>query len=139
MYRIAATLVFVLTLCAIPACVQTSVRLSWVASSDAAGNPSLTYNVYRASSCPGQFIKLNTSAIAVTTYVDPGVAVGAAYCYQVTAFLNGVESTASNQATTAVPPPTNRQATCGHRGALLEWIRCVTARPKRASQGAPTP
>src|SRR5579862_6602182 len=134
MKRIASVLALVLALHAVPAHAQNSVRVSWTPSSDAGGNPSLTYNVYRADSCPGQFTKLNSAPLSGTSYLDTNVAMGAAYCYQVTAVINAVESVPSNQATAAVLPPTNRQAMCPHRGALMGWIRCQIAHAKKPGQ-----
>lgn len=131
MKRVALVLALVFALDAVPAHAQNSVRVSWTQSSDAVGNPSLTYNVYRADSCPGQFSKLNSAPLSGTSYLDTNVAIGAAYCYQVTAVLDGVQSIPSNQTTAAVPPPTNRQDVCRHRGALMGWIRCQIAHPKK--------
>lgn len=92
MKRIAIALALGMALNARPAFSQRTVEIAWQASPSAAGNPSLTYNVYRASTCAGQFSKVNASAVAATTYLDTTVAVGATYCYQVTAVLNGLES-----------------------------------------------
>jgi fibronectin type 3 domain-containing protein len=139
MKRMLATLATALALYAMPARAQNSVKITWSPSSSAAGNPSLTYNVYRASSCPGQFSKVNSTAVTGTTYIDATVAAGAAYCYQVTAVLGGIESTPSNQAVVAVPPPSNRPETCGHHGAIIGWIRCVASRPKKGSSSTQTP
>ena len=85
-----------------------SVALSWTASSDAAANPTLTYNVYRApSACSASssFTKLNTAAITAVTYTDSTVTVGSIYCYSVTAVLNSSESakTAAQVSSTAIP------------------------------------
>jgi len=131
MKRIGLLLALALALGAMPARAQNNVRVSWTASSDAGGNPSLIYNVYRAGSCPGQFTKLNSVPLSGTSYLDMNVAVGAVYCYQVTAVLNGVESIPSNQVITAVPPSANRPSACRHRGALIGWIRCQIAQPKK--------
>jgi hypothetical protein len=131
MKRIALVLTLAFALGAAPTRAQNRVRVTWIASPDAEGNPSLTYNVYRAGSCPGQFTKLNATPLSGTSYLDTNVAIGTVYCYQVTAVLNGVESLASNQAIAAVPPPANRQSVCRHRGALVGWIRCQIAQPKR--------
>lgn len=133
MKLIALVLALVFALDVVPTHAQNSVRVSWTPSSDATGNPSLTYNVYRADSCPGQFAKLNSAPLSATSYVDANVAMGAAYCYQVTAVLGDVESMPSNQAT-AVPPPTNRQGGCPHLGTLVGWIRCQMAHPKKSGQ-----
>ncbi|HTR47613.1 MAG TPA: fibronectin type III domain-containing protein [Verrucomicrobiae bacterium] len=134
MKRITMTVVFGCALCSPTALAQRSVKLTWQPSPDAGSNPSLGYNVYRASACAGQFSKLNSSVISGTTYFDTAVATGAAYCYQVTAVLSGVESAPSNRVVAVVPPPSNRQETCDHRGSLIAWIRCVGSRPKK-----PTP
>lgn len=139
MKRTSLSLAFALTLGALPAHSQYTVRLTWTASASAAANPSLTYNVYRAATCAGQFSKVNTSPVTSTAYVDTGTASGAAYCYQVTAVLAGLESTPSNQALTAVPPPSDRQSACQHRGALIDWIRCLASRPKRTPPQSAVP
>ena len=139
MKRPLATLALAFTFGATPALSQHTVTIAWSPSADAAANPSLTYNVYRAPACPGQFAKLNISPVASTTYLDTSVATGAAYCYQVTAVLNGVESTPSNQAIAAIPPPANRQTACEHRGPIIGWIRCVAARPKKTAAQSQAP
>lgn len=132
-------LIFALSaiLIAVPAFSQSAVHLNWQASSSAAGNPSLTYNVYRASTCAGPFAQLNASGVASTGFVDTAVAAGATYCYEVTALLSGTESVASNQVIAATPLPANRQPSCAHRGALIDWIRCVMARPRGFSSQTP--
>jgi hypothetical protein len=137
MKRIAAAVALALAFGASPAHAQYTVRLSWTASSDAAANPSLTYNVYRAATCPGHFAKINAAPVSGTSYVDTSASTGAAYCYQVTAVLSGVESVPSNQAIAAVPPPSDRQAACAHRGPVIGWIRCIGSRPKRATTQSP--
>ncbi len=137
MKRIAAVLTLAVAFSASPAHAQYIVRLTWTASSDAAANPSLTYDVYRAASCPGHFVKINSAPVTGTSYVDSSVGTGVAYCYQVTAVLAGVESAPSNQAVAAVPPPSDRQATCTHRGPVIGWIRCLASRPKRSTPQSP--
>jgi len=132
MKRIAAVTLFALALGASHAHAQYSVKLTWTASSDAAANPSLTYNVYRAPSCAGHFSIVNSAPVTQNSYVDTGAAAGAAYCYRVTAVLAGLESAPSNQVVAAVPPPADRQASCEHRGPIIGWIRCLASRPKRA-------
>jgi hypothetical protein len=139
MKRTAALVVLALTLAASPARSQYTVRITWTASTTAAANPSLTYNVYRASSCPGHFAQLNTAPVAGTSYMDTAVGTGASYCYQVTAVLGGLESTPSNQVTAAISPPSDRQATCEHHGPIVGWIRCVASRPKRTAPLPQTP
>jgi hypothetical protein len=137
MERIAVVLALAFALSAVPARAQNSVRVGWTSSSDAGANPSLTYNVYRAGSCSGQFAKVNSAPLSGISYLDTDVAIGAAYCYQVTAVLNGVESLPSNLAIAAMPPPASRQGVCPHRGALLGWIRCQIAQPKKADRASP--
>jgi hypothetical protein len=90
-----------------------SVALTWTASTDAAANPTLTYNVYRLNgACPATaptsvsgsgFTKLNAAAITTTTFSDSGIAPGT-YCYFATAFLNTTESIPSNDAAGIVQP-----------------------------------
>jgi hypothetical protein len=86
MKRTIATFALALTFGTMPALAQRSVTVAWTASSDAAVNPSLTYNVYRAS-------------IA------------------------------------AVPPPSNRQATCEHGARSSDgyaaWRRARRERRRR--------
>jgi fibronectin type 3 domain-containing protein len=113
-----------------------TVSLSWTASTDAAANPSLTYNVYRSTACSGTFVLLNATQNAATTYIDSDVFPGATYCYQVTALLSGAESVASNAASAVMPaatvvPPVPASATCAHRGAIAGWLRCVASMPAR--------
>jgi hypothetical protein len=139
MKRTSLLLAFVLTIGALPAHSQYAVRLAWTASASASANPSLTYNVYRAATCAGQFSRINATPVAGPLYLDTSVASGAAYCYQVTSVLAGLESTPSNQALAAVPPPSDRQSACQHRGALIGWIRCLGSRPKRTTPGSEAP
>lgn len=90
-----------------------SVGLTWTASTDAAANPTLAYNVYRLNgACPAVaptsisasgFTKINTAAVTTTTYSDASVAPGT-YCYFASAFLNLTESNPSNDAAAIVQP-----------------------------------
>jgi len=134
-----------------------STYLRWTASSSAAGNPSLTYNVYRASSCAGTFAKINAAPVNLTTYLDNQPAPGI-YCYQVTAVLSGAESNPSNDAIATIlleqqpsqkqtapsssavssEPPASAKAPCLHGGDLVDWIRCV-ADKARAAIAPPLP
>lgn len=138
MKRTALLWTLVLSLGAMSARAQHIVQVSWTASSDAAGNPSLAYNVYRAGSCAGQFTKLNSAPLSGTSYSDTHVAIGAVYCYQVTAILDGVESIPSNQTIAAVPSLPDRQSVCRHRGPLIGWIRCQVVQPKKPDRMSPT-
>ena len=140
----AAAFAFILVTIALasaPARAQHSVSLTWTASTDAAANPSLAYNVYRSPTCTGAFAKLNASPLGATSYLDTAVLPGASYCYQVTSVLSGAESAPSNQAAVLIPsPPREQQSGCAHRGNLVTWLRCVAAiqhaQPKR---GKPAP
>lgn len=118
-----------------------STYLRWVASASAASNPSLTYNVYRASPCSSTFIKINVVPVAATVYLDNQPGPGS-YCYEVTAVLNGAESGPSNIAAATILPiqsqsqtstnapaqPASDKAACSHAGDLITWIRCVAAK-----------
>jgi hypothetical protein len=137
---IAIAVILAMTLAAPAARAQHSVTLNWTASTDAAANPSLTYNVYRSPTCTGTFAKRNASPVAATSYVESGVLPGS-YCYQVTSVLSGAEGAPSNQAAVLIPTPTlPQQSTCVHRGSLAAWLRCVASvqhsQPKR---GKPAP
>lgn len=87
-----------------------SAVLSWGASSDAAANPSLSYNVYKLSAaCPATgttgFSKVNTTQISALTFTDSSLSIGPV-CFYVTAILNGAESVPSNTAGGTVGPQT---------------------------------
>ncbi len=138
---------------ALPSCAlaqSQSTYLSWTASASAASNPALTYNVYRASPCSGTFTKINAAPLDATSYLDNQPAPGS-YCYEVTAVLNGVESTASNVAgATILPlqqqpqsanpsaPPASAKVACSHAGDLVNWIHCVAGKA-RAKIAPPLP
>jgi len=113
---------------------QHNVSLAWTASTSAAGNPSLTYNVYRSSGCSGTFALVNTAPISATSFLDVAVPPGT-YCYQATAVLTGLESTPSNEASAIVPAavvitvPPSPSSGCSHHGPLIGWIRCIGSRP----------
>ena len=146
-----ATILALLALVAVQSHAQSqSAYLRWVASASAATNPSLTYNVYRASTCAGSFSKISSAPVATTTYLDNEPGPGS-YCYQVTAVLGGVESSPSNTATvtllplqqspqgsqTSQSPPAFARQGCSHAGDLITWIRCVAARPRSNATSAP--
>jgi len=128
-----------------------SAYLTWAASASAASNPSLTYNVYRASPCSGSFAKINAGPVAATTYLDNEPAPGS-YCYQVTAVLNGAESSPSNTAAATILPiqpepqsapnspaaPASAKEPCSHADDLTAWIRCVASKA-RAKVAPPLP
>lgn len=131
MNRIAPILaLFALASVGTPAQSRHTVSLSWTASTDAAANPSLTYNIYRATACSGAFVKLNASPGAATTYLDSAVFAGNTYCYQVTAVLSAIESVPSNVVAAVIPAAVAApaaEAPCAHRGAIIGWLRCVAA------------
>lgn len=118
-----------------------SAYLVWTPNSDAATNPSLTYNVYRATSCSGTFAKINAAPVITTNYLDNQPPAGT-YCYRVTAVLDVMESNPSNTAIatilprqpqtnrTVAPAPASAQKGCSHSGSLISWIRCIAARPR---------
>ncbi|MGH9740564.1 MAG: hypothetical protein ACRD4X_18550 [Candidatus Acidiferrales bacterium] len=135
-----------------------STYLRWAPSASAASNPSLTYDVYRANSCSGTFTQINSAPVTATVYLDNQPPPGS-YCYQVTAMLNGVESSPSNDATatilplqpqsemqtsanssgsTAFQPPASAKQPCSHGGDLIGWLRCV-ADKARAKIAPPLP
>lgn len=83
---------------------QHSVVLAWMDAKNSAGT---TYNVKRATgSCSGTpaFTILATGVTALA-YTDSSVTAGTAYCYEVTASLNGDESAPSNTVNPQVPAP----------------------------------
>ena len=120
---------------ACPAKAQHNVNLTWLASSDAASNPSLTYNVYRSSGCTSTFSKRNSSPVSTTSYLDASVAPGS-YCYQVTSVLSGTEGSPSNQVAVVIGSPSlPQQMGCSRHSNLITWLRCVRsaseAHPKK--------
>jgi hypothetical protein len=74
--EIAIVITLAITLATPAARAQHSVILTWTASTDAAANPSLTYNVYRSPTCTGTFAKRNSSPITSTSYAETGVLPG---------------------------------------------------------------
>jgi hypothetical protein len=136
---IAVALVLALAFVALatpPARAQHAVSITWTASTDAAANPSLAYNVYRSTTCAGAFAKLNASPVSATSYADAAVLPGASYCYQVTSILGGAEGSPSNQTAVVMPSAAlQQQSGCPRRGTLITWLRCVAAlqnaQPKR--------
>jgi hypothetical protein len=93
---------------ATPVKAQHSASLTWGPSSDAAANPSLSYNIYRlAAACPvsgtAGFTKLNAAPVTTTAFTDSTIGLGNA-CYYITATLNGTESVPSNTASAVILP-----------------------------------
>jgi hypothetical protein len=131
---ILAAMAMALSFCADAGVAQHRVTLAWTASPTAAANPSLTYNVYRQTACTGLFQRQNATAVAATNFLD-GAVVPGTYCYEVTAVLAGVESVPTSVATAAIAAPsfTPSASGCTRRGTLLQWLRCVAARPHAAA------
>lgn len=74
--------------------------LQWTAST----TPEVSYNVYRASSSGGPYLKINSAAIMTTGYTDVFVSGGQKYYYVVTAVTpDDVESSYSNEVAAAIP------------------------------------
>ena len=81
-----------------------SVTLSWVASESKL--PVVGYNLYRANSPGGSYVKLNSEPLKTTQYIDTTVEAGHSYIYNVTAISsNNVESPPSRLATATIPKP----------------------------------
>lgn len=83
---------------------QKSVVLNWADNVNPGGT---SYNVYRSPNlCSGQSLVFTKIApnVAVKTYTDSGVNPGN-YCYQVSAALNGAESTGNPTATVSIAVP----------------------------------
>ena len=128
-----AALIFFTIVLACPAEAQHNVSLTWIASPDAASDPSLTYNVYRSPGCSGAFSKRNSTPVLTTTFLDASVPPGS-YCYQVTSVLDGTEGSPSNQVAVVIGSPSLPQQTgCSRRGNLIAWLRCA----RSASQAHP--
>jgi hypothetical protein len=94
-----------------------SVTLTWTASTDAIGNPTLFYDVYRAPvACTATptptFSRVGSTAPLATTFTDTAVPLGV-FCYVVTSLVNGAESVSSNTAPAVILPaaPTSVKAT----------------------------
>jgi titin len=104
------------------------VTLSWQAPASDGGSAIKNYTVYRGTSAGGE--TLLTSLGTVLTYVDPGLANGQTYYYEVTA-TNGVgEGPRSNQASTTpatVPTiPRSLAAAAGSNEVTLNWVAPVS-------------
>jgi hypothetical protein len=84
---------------------QHSITLTWTASSDAAANPSMTYNVWRSSGVCGAASPMVQVATGLTalTYKDSAVAAAQTWCYGVTAQVGTAISPMSNEVAGTVP------------------------------------
>ncbi|HYI93634.1 MAG TPA: DUF4082 domain-containing protein [Bryobacteraceae bacterium] len=87
----------------IPSGEQHRVALSWTASTS---TNVIGYNLYRTTTSGKAYIKLNTSPIASTTYVDNDVISGVTYFYTATAVDPwSTESALSNEVKVELPTP----------------------------------
>ena len=78
------------------------VDLSWNAPTSSS-DPVAGYNIYRATGT-GALVLINSSPDTAVTYIDHNVVSGTGYTYEVKSVdASGVESTASNQVTVAIP------------------------------------
>jgi hypothetical protein len=88
--------------------------LNWIASPDAATNPTLFYNVYRAlgpcpaTGSPTTLANIGSTLAGALSYVDVGVNVAQSYCYIVRSAVkdgsgNLVESADSVSAQAVIP------------------------------------
>ena len=99
-------LIFAFLLFAVPCTAQTSVSLSW----DASSTPGVSYNLYRtktvagcATAGPG-CIKVNTAPISVLTFSDTVSASGRWFYVARAVDADGVESANSNELAVILPP-----------------------------------
>ena len=80
--------------------VSHSVTLTWTASTSTVTG----YNVYRSQVSGGPYTKLDSSAVAATSYADSTVSAGQTYFYVVTSVnSSGVESADSSEVSATVP------------------------------------
>jgi fibronectin type 3 domain-containing protein len=64
------------------------------------------YNIYRGAVSGGPYVRLNSSPVTGTQYVDSTVLSGQTYFYVATAVASGnVESVDSNQVSGLIPVP----------------------------------
>ncbi|MBI3008106.1 MAG: fibronectin type III domain-containing protein [Candidatus Omnitrophica bacterium] len=114
---------------------NTLVDLSWTAPTQNADGSTLTdlagYNVYRSISSGGDFTKINTSTVTVTTYQDTGLTNGTTFFYKVSAIddvpnesvlTSAVSATPQVRGNNAAPsPPPGLTATGGNTIVDLSW------------------
>ena len=81
--------------------VQHSVDLSWDLGSAGIDG----YNVYHGTRSGGPYTKLNSKALATSTYTDATVKSGTTYYYVATSVDAGVESSYSEEVVAAIPSP----------------------------------
>jgi len=61
------------------------VSLTWQAALDCNGSPVSGYNIYRATSAGGPYVKVNSALITGLSFEDTGLVAGGTYYYEVTA------------------------------------------------------
>jgi fibronectin type 3 domain-containing protein/peptidoglycan/xylan/chitin deacetylase (PgdA/CDA1 family) len=108
-----------------------SITLNWTASTDATG-----YNVYRATTSGGSYVKVNNAPTSATSYTDTGLSEGTTYYYKLTAVNSAGESaqSANASAATATAVPTVPNAPVGLTAAVngtssitLNWTASTDA------------
>jgi hypothetical protein len=89
------------------------VNFSWTASTSAATNPTLTYNLYRLSGgCPaappatepGSFASVLTGITGTTATDSSSTLIPGTYCYQLSASVGKSESVPSNMVVVVIQP-----------------------------------
>jgi len=79
-----------------------TVTLNWIASTSTV----VGYDIYRGAVSGGPYVRLNSSPVTGTQYVDSTVLSGQTYFYVATAVASGnVESVDSNQVSGLIPVP----------------------------------
>jgi hypothetical protein len=63
----------------------------------------VSFNLYRAATCAGPFVKVASAPVGATTIADSGMTWGT-YCYQATAVGGGIEGAPSAQVQVKVAP-----------------------------------
>jgi hypothetical protein len=105
------TLIGLALLMSLPCYAQAShyALLTWNAGTGGDSNPSIAFNVYRGTTAGGESINplnatpLDVGCTTACAYTDNNVVAGQIYFYIVRATLNGVLSSASNEASTTIP------------------------------------
>ena len=85
-----------------------AIHLAWTAQSDAAG-----YNVYRAPTAHGEFLKAPGSPVIGTEYTDTAVILGTTYYYVITAV--GPTGLESNRSRETIPAESSIITSSSHR------------------------
>lgn len=97
---------------------QTSIRVSWTASTDTGGSGLAGYRVYRSATSTGTYSQVGTDlTTASLSYDDAGLSAGTTYYYRVVA-VDG-NSNASSQSATASATTVSSGATDGNDGLIV--------------------